>query len=75
MLIHDICLFKTSNFHFFFVQSKNKTKIFHMYFKLREIFYTDNAMLHHSDLEDNVYEMNKEFDHPGSTDSDRNDGG
>lgn len=42
-------------------------------FKLREIF--DNAMLRHSDLEGSVYEMNEEFDHPGSADSDRNDGG
>lgn len=45
--------------------------------KLREIFYTytDIAMLHHRGLEGNVYEVNEEFDHPGSADSDRNDGG
>lgn len=36
---------------------------------------TDNAMLRHRGLEGNVYEVSEEFDHPGSADSDRNDGG
>jgi len=56
------------------VSLKNKENISTTQIKTFHI-YADIVMLYHRGLESSVYEVSEEFDHPGSADSDRNDGG